>query len=344
MQQKSNDAILMAAPVLEAMPTNEDALFARAEALRQTGKLADSKKDFQKLTELSPGNAIYWHRLATSEILLNDSANALTHFRKAVQLQPDFIAAINDLLFVHLKSKQFDAALAELDKLSKPPTPQDEIHRLRGQIYVEKGDQASAEREFRKAIEVNPQNYQSYIILGQLNLQRNNLPQALKEVDQLISANPKFAPGFLLKGFYLQTANDPAGAMKSYREVLKLDPENPIAANNLAYMLCETNTNLDEALTLAKAARKKVPESPEFADTLGWIYYKQKNYVLAVNQLLFSVNNRPKATAENYYHLGMAYYASGDPSHAKESLRKALELKPDFPGSAEAQNVLRQLK
>ena len=156
-----------------------------------------------------------------------DSAAALAHFRKAVELKPDFIAAINDIVYLHLKGKQFDAALAELDRLSKlPSAPQDEIHRFRGQVYLAKGDASAAEREFRKAIELNPQNYQTYIMLGQLNMQRNNIPQALKEVDQLIARNNKLGPAFLLKGYYLQVAKDIPGAMANYRKALELDPQN----------------------------------------------------------------------------------------------------------------------
>ncbi|MCG6535272.1 MAG: tetratricopeptide repeat protein, partial [Syntrophales bacterium LBB04] len=133
----------------------------------------------------------------------------------------------------------------------------------------------------------------------------------LKEVEQLIAQNDKFAPAYLLKALYLQTALDIPASIANYRKVMELEPENVGAANNLAWLLCENNTNLDEALKLAQAARKKVPENPEIADTLGWIYYRQKNYVLAADQLLFSVNNR-QAKAEHYYRLGMAYYGAGE--------------------------------
>ena len=156
----------------------------------------------------------------------------------------------------------------------------------------------------------------------------------------LIARNSKLAPAFLLKAFYLQLAKDVQGSMANYRKVLELDPENPYAANNLAWLLCENNMNLQEALSLARTARKKAPDDPEIADTLGWIYYKLKNHTLAVDQLLFSVNNRKQPTAENYYHLGMAYYGQGNISRAKESLKRALELNQSFPGAQDARKIL----
>jgi tetratricopeptide (TPR) repeat protein len=343
LRQKPQDALQLAEEVLVAMPNNEDAIGARADALRLSGKLEESKKNWVRLCEMQPQNSGYWHRLATVEAMQGDNASALAHLRKALELKPDLAVAINDTLYLHLKAKNFDAALAELDRLAKSSSPQDEIHRFRGQVFSAKGDTASAESEFRKAIEINPKNYQAYILLGQLNMQRNNIPQAIKEVDQLIAQNNKLPAVFLLKGYYLQIGKDIPGAIASYRKTLELDSENPVAANNLAWLLCESNGNLEEALTLAKAARKKASEDPDIADTLGWIYYKMKNHTLAVDQLLFSVNNRKQPKAEHYYRLGMAYYAKGDLILAKQTLRKSLEMDSKIPGADDARKIIKQL-
>jgi tetratricopeptide (TPR) repeat protein len=341
LRQKPQDALQEAQQVLEAMPNNEDALAARAEAFRSLGRMSEAKEDFRKLCEIRPDYPIYWHRLGLVEAAQGDTAGALEHFRKAVALKADFSAAINDILYVYLKSNKFDDALSELDRLSKLSSPRDEIHVFRGRIYLAKENYQEAEREFRRATQINPQNYQAYIFLGQLNLQRNNIQQALKEVDQLIAKNDKFAPAYLVKAYYLQVAKDVAGSIANYRKTIQLDPQNVVAANNLAWMLCENNTNLEEALSLAQAARKRAPDNPEIADTLGWIYYKQKNYVLAADQLLFSVNNR-QAQAEHYYRLGMALYGKGDVRMAKQTLRRALEMNASFSGSDEAREILKQ--
>ena len=66
-----------------------------------------------------------------------------------------------------------------------------------------------------------------------------------------------------------------------------------------------------------------------------------KNYTLAVDQLLYSVNNRKQPTADNYYHLGMAYYGQGNLSLAKQTLKKALEINPNFAGAQEAREILK---
>lgn len=341
LRQQTKDALQLAEDVLGAMPNNPDAIAARGQALHSLGKLAEAKKDFQRLCELQPNNPVNWHRLGLVEVEQGDSTSGMTHFLKALDLKPDLLPAINDLLFSYIQAKRFDEALAELEKLSKKSVPQDQIHKFRGRVYLAKGDLASGEREFREAIKVSPKDYEAYILLGQLKIVQNNLPQAVKEVDQLIAVNSRSAPAFFLKGFCLAASGDVQGGITNYRKALELDPENAAAENNLAWLLCEGNINLAEALSLARQAKKRAPDDPAIADTLGWIYYKMKNYTLAVDQLLFSVNNRRQPAAEHYYRLGMAYYAKGDKMHAQETLRKSLELNPSLPDAAEVRKILK---
>lgn len=340
LRQKPKEALALAQEVLGDSPDNEDALGARAQAYTIAGRYEEARKDWARLAQMQPRNPDYFHRLGIVEGMMGNKAAAMANFRKALELQPVFTTAAKDMLYFLIRDKQYDAALAELDKIGPSFPSKDEYHKLRGQVLFSKGDTAAAEAEFRKGVSVNPKNYQIYILLAQLNLRRNNLSQAIKEVDQAIAANEKFAPAHMQKAYYLSRANDTAGAIDEYRKALALDPENPIAANNLAWLLCENNTNFEEALSLARTARKKLPEEPEAAETLGWIYYKMKNYTLAADQLLFSVNNRKQPSAENYYRLGMALHAKGDKYHARQTLQKALSMNPDFPGAEEARKVL----
>ena len=65
-------------------------------------------------------------------------------------------------------------------------------------------------------------------------------------------------------------------------------------------------------------------------------------YILAIDQLLFAINNGNPGS-ENYYRLGMAYYRNGDKTLAVQSLRKAVSSGKDFKGIEEARQVLQEL-
>jgi hypothetical protein len=76
-------------------------------------------------------------------------------------------------------------------------------------------------------------------------------------------------------GLLYQLQNNPDQARAAYQRALALDPNAPVAANNLAQLYVDRNENLDVALQLAQTAKAGLPNSHEVDDTLGWIYYKK---------------------------------------------------------------------
>jgi uncharacterized protein HemY len=99
---------------------------------------------------------------------------------------------------------------------------------------------------------------------------------------------------------------------------------------------------MDRAFSLAQTAREQLPHDPSIADTLGWLYYKKELY----RQALPLFKESAEKLAEKpvvHYHLGMAYSKVGDTNLAKGALQRALQLRKDFPGAEEAQQILAQL-
>jgi len=136
--------------------------------------------------------------------------------------------------------------------------------------------------------------------------------------------------------------NKPQQAMAYYEKALTLNPRFAPAANNLAWNYAEHGENIDRALSLAQTAREQLPHDPSIADTLGWIYYKKDRY----RQALPLFKESAEKLTDNpmvYYHLGMVYYKIGDTNLAKGALQRALQLRRDFPGAEEAQQVLMQI-
>jgi Flp pilus assembly protein TadD len=133
-----------------------------------------------------------------------------------------------------------------------------------------------------------------------------------------------------------------ADAEKQYQRVLAVDPHAAIAANNLAYIYVASNRNLDQALQLAQTAAAGMPDEPQVSDTVGWIYVKKNLAASGIPHLEASVKKTPNEPVAQY-HLGMAYMQTGDYDKAKAALSKALSLKADFEGAAEARKTLSQI-
>jgi Flp pilus assembly protein TadD len=131
-------------------------------------------------------------------------------------------------------------------------------------------------------------------------------------------------------------------AKEHYQKALKVNPKFPPAANNLAYMYADKGENLDEALSLAQAAKEQVPDNAHIADTLGWVYYKRGIYTRAITYLQEAKEKSPN-NAIITYHLGMAYFKNGEAVKARQELKRALELDPKFSGGDEAKAALQKL-
>jgi Flp pilus assembly protein TadD len=111
------------------------------------------------------------------------------------------------------------------------------------------------------------------------------------------------------------------------RQALAARPKDPVAMNNLAYLLAETGDSLEEALKLARDAVSKAPNNAVFLDTLGFVYLKrdQNDEALDIfNRLIRSYPDDPACA----YHTGLAWYQKGDRARAKTLLSHALELRP----------------
>jgi Flp pilus assembly protein TadD len=112
--------------------------------------------------------------------------------------------------------------------------------------------------------------------------------------------------------------------------------------------MLQSGGNLDAALSLARTARRGMPDSPGVADTLGWIYYQKGAYRSAIDSLrealkLDQESNSP-GNPTIHYHLGMAYAKSGQTTLARQQLQQVLKLNPNSSNAEDAKKQLAELK
>jgi Flp pilus assembly protein TadD len=124
-----------------------------------------------------------------------------------------------------------------------------------------------------------------------------------------------------------------------YEHVLRLQPDNAIALNNLAYQMAESGNDLDQALTMAQRAKQQRPTDNNVADTLGWIYIKKNLSDSAIGIFRDLVQKEPER-ATYRYHLAMALYQKGDKAQARKELEVALKSNPAKDEAAKIRDLL----
>ena len=124
----------------------------------------------------------------TGNWLMGENGNdqAQRFFEKALNIDKNFPAALNDLAYVEARNRQFDKAFTAMDRyvalLPKEPNPQDSY----GELKRMAGDFESSLTHYRAALKIDPDFVTSQLGLGDTYALMGNQEQARAEYDKAI--------------------------------------------------------------------------------------------------------------------------------------------------------------
>jgi Tfp pilus assembly protein PilF len=206
-----------------------------------------------------------------------------------------------------------------------------------------------AEASYRRAIEVDPNQLESYGKLAMLYTRQGRASEVVDTYENALAKNPKSGELHLILGT-LKEAQGGSGidaAMLHYEQAIELNPALVAAKNNLAFWLAEKGTDLDRALDLAQEAKAVLARNPRTnpssADTLGWVFYKKNLPEAAVNYLREAVSGLDPTYPQDRqtrplvrHHLALALAALGDKQEAASEWKLALGEYAELPRAAGA--------
>jgi tetratricopeptide (TPR) repeat protein len=310
-------------------------------------KYAEAQAAFEALIKAEPDNPAGYFRLGTLQQTRKQYEQALSNFDKALAINPNLLDVFSAVVQVYAEQKKSDAALArchqQLAQVESNAAAAAVVHNLMGGLYLSKNDAAAAENAFRDAIQKSPNLLSPYYALAGIYLRAHKADKAIEQFTQLLAANPKQAGAHMMIAVIYDSQKKPELSEKHYRACLEIDPKFAPAANNLAYLLAESNRELNEALKHAQTAKGILPEEPSVMDTLGWVYYKKGLYDSAIAEFKASLAKAPENPTV-VFHLGLAYHQKGEPEKARAELQRALVLNGNFDGADQARALLAEIK
>ncbi|MEX3581676.1 MAG: tetratricopeptide repeat protein [Burkholderia sp.] len=111
------------------------------------------------------------------------------------------------------------------------------------------------------------------------------------------------------------------------RVLMRAQPNDPQAYNDLGYSLADRNQRLPEANELIEKASALVPKDAFIMDSLGWVKYRLGDNAVAEKILSRAYSLQPNA--EIGAHLGEVLWKSGQQDKARDAWRAAQKLEPD---------------
>ena len=311
-------------------------LSSRGLAYLDLGKIAEAKTDLQEIVKQSPRSSAALTNLAKVLIAERNSVGALDLYEKALQFDTNNFDAVNGIVSVSIMLRQTAKAHERTDQLIAANAGRNDVlaalHYLKSRIFAAEKKDANTEQELLAAIELDENYLPAYSTYADLLIAQDRVEDAVRQYKTVLEKRPA-APTFTMLGILEDSRGNTAEAEKAYRKALEIDPNTAIAANNLAWLLADSQGNLDEALQLATMVVTKNQSIAGYYDTLGWIYLKKGLNSPAVEKFkkavaLEEANAQKNGVAPNPEYrvrLGMALTRSGSRASAEVPVRSLVK-------------------
>jgi tetratricopeptide (TPR) repeat protein len=314
--------------------------FANAYVWRGTGEasrqmFAQAEQDYRTAMKLKPEAAAPYLQLGKLRIVQKRAPEAVVLLEQALDRDPGNIEAVRLLVSYDVSRGQVENASVRVKKLIAELPNKSGLYDLLAELQAQQKNFDRAAETAKTAMELNPADGEAFLLFAQIQIARGHMSEAVESWGRWVEKHPNDPGALALLGTFAESGGDKSKAESYYRKALGIQPQQALAANNLAYMMLEKGENIDLALSLAQTARRSMPNSPNTADTLAWAYYHKAAYSFA-RDLLEEAVQANDASPTMQYHLGMVYTKLHDKASAATHLRKVISLSP---GSALAKDA-----
>jgi choline-sulfatase len=280
-----------------ADPKDKIHLFNLMNAARETGKegensLGQAVPLLRQVTDADPNVIDAWFMLGNEYFKARRFAEALTYFRKALALKPDYDLALINMANSYRALGNDEAAMAGYEQYLRVDPKNAYVHYQLGEISLDRGDRASAERRFHEALAIDARVAPAKVALGVLAFERHDLPGAEREITAALAMKPDVRLGHFNLALIAEAQNDWSKAEAEYKQELQLHADAFKAAFNLGLLYEHLGNSEGQIAALEQA--------------------------IAAND----------AFAEGYFYLAKARLNTNDLARAETMARKGLAVGP----------------
>jgi tetratricopeptide (TPR) repeat protein len=278
--------------VVAQNPKNPRAYYALAEALEEQRRfqpiidaLAPAVASFRGGSDGTFALGMLLPHLGFAYQELGQFDKAIEVFEDARKLAPNDPSMTTYLIRAQLAGKNY-AAAAEIAHAARAQHPDDlrlatlESVALRRAGKMDQSVSAMEEYFRRKADDP-----EAHVAMAQAYMDANKGAQAVRVLREAQVKFPEETSISFELGAVLDRQKRYAESETVFRELISKEPENAAALNYLGYMLAERGERLDESVNYLKRALAIDPENGSYLDSIGWAYFKDGQFDLALEHL-----------------------------------------------------------
>jgi tetratricopeptide (TPR) repeat protein len=282
---------------------------------------------------------------AQSGVLLmarGEASAARAAFERALQSDSVLFDALEGLVSIDIEQRQLPAARQRIEQALAARPNDSAILQLASRVYRVEGDLRRAETSLRRALDLEPTNVKTALLLVDCLGAQNKRDDAIRLLEGLLVRQPTSTAVQTALALQLEQTGRTSEARARYKKIITDDPGAGTAAARLALMFVENGDDLDVALAFMTDAKRLSPFDPEVSDALGWVYLHKNLALFAILHLEDATRGNPR-NALFQYHLGMAYARAGRTEKARQAINLALALDSDSVNRSKAEAALASL-
>ncbi len=299
--------------------------FLKAERLGAQGEIDKAISALEKALAQDRKSPLILTRLAYAYTRKQDYVRAEQYARMALASDSEYRDALFLLGKLQTEQQKYPQAEATFRKLIalgpelNRESTYEELYITLAAMYVEWKKPESAVFVLQELLAQNPNNYIGYYYLGRVYSEMDQMKEALRAYEQSVEVNSTFSPGVKAMALIYEYEGNLAQAIKSFREALRMEPDNIDVRNHLGQLLLESQ-KYDAALKEFEAVLEQDPHETNALLRTGLIYFRSGSYENAHESFSRLLERLPTFDQVRYY-LAIVLEKLGKPTRAIDQLK-----------------------
>ncbi len=320
--------------VIQAKPYLAQPYFFRAIAKLNLEDYAGAKEDATLAIERNPFITDAYEVRGVALQNMGKLEEAVADYDKALSLLPENKGILFNKALAEEELKNYDTAQECYSQLLKAHPRFDSGYIGRARLYLAQSDTISALADLDKAIELNKNAINAYVIRADISIKREkDYERALEDMNEAIKLQPHYAGFFINRAFLRYNLDDYFGAMADYDYAISLDPTNVVAYFNRGLLLAEVHGNDRAIQDFTKVLQLNTDDYRALLNR-SRLYEETGNYNLAIEDLNKVIARFPDFYGLYFSRMGI-YEKMGDRKNAEKDYNKAMALSKQIDEIAE---------
>jgi putative PEP-CTERM system TPR-repeat lipoprotein len=329
----------LAQALMVSHPTSPEVLDFMAQTQLANNDKAGALDTYRKLASVQPNSALAQYRIATVQMAMRDENASVESLKRALTLKPDYLDAQMALAAVHARRGNAAGALDIAHQIQKQQPQAPVGYALEGDVQMMQKKPAQAVQPYEKALDLSKNGVMLVKVAEALDA-AGRARDGDARVAEWLKAHPQDNAVRLQYATVKMTRHDYKAAVDGFQDVLKQEPNNVAALNNLA--LAYQQQHDSRAVEYAEKALKLAPDNPAVLDTAGSVLVANGDTARGLGYLQKAAAAAPNSPSIRY-NLAVALAKSGDKAQAKKELEQLVANGGNFEKMEEAKAMLKTM-